>query len=104
MESMQTEILNEIISQNHNRNCHFTLGPGDKLSYKCDNCKSLHPTREQLFEHITNKHTKCTMWAKVLQTSKYFENNNKLSHHKPTLKNTLEKEPILKILKTKSVI
>ena len=50
---------NEITSKNHDRKVHWTLGPRDTVSYKCDYCKSLQPTREQLLNHITNNHTRC---------------------------------------------
>ena len=92
---------NEITSKNHDRKVHVTLGPGDTVSYKCDYCKSLQLTREQLFNHIPNNHKRCTICAKVFSTSKSFEKHDKPNHHKATAKHTLEREPSLKNSKNK---
>ena len=101
----EKKFWNEISSQNHDRNVHLTLGPGDNVIYKCDYCKSLQLTREQLFNHITNNHKRCTICAKVFSTSKSFEKHDKPNHHKATAKHTLEREPSLKnYKKTKNVI
>ena len=74
-----------IPSQDHDRKFHLTLGPGNKVSYKCDYYKALKKTREQLFEPIF-----CQSFPNIKLFWKSFKKKTE-----PTSRHTIEKEPIL---------
>ena len=73
------------------------------LNYKCDYYKSLQPTRDQLFNHITTTIQDAQFVQKFFQHKKGFENIKKLNHHKRTQTYTLERESSWKNYKTKNL-
>ena len=79
----------------------MTPGSRKDKSFKCDYCSKTNLTRQPLYNHILNKHKKCTMCAKVCPTQNSFENHMKVIHHTSSSKHTLEREPSLKNYKNK---
>ena len=79
---------------------HLKLSGKDK-SFKCDYCSETNLTRQALYNHILNKHKKCTMCEKICPTQNSFENHMKVIHHTSSSKHTLEREPSLKNYKNK---
>ena len=93
----------EITSQNHDKKLDMTPGSGKDKSFKCDYCSETNLTRQALYNHILNKHKKCTMCAKVCPTQNSFENHMKVIHRTSSSKHTLEREPSLNNYKKKKI-
>ena len=79
----------EITSQNHDKKLHMTPGPGKDRSFKCDNCSETNLNRQELYNHILNKHKKCTICEKICPNQNSFENHMKVIHHTSSSKHTL---------------
>ena len=103
MSICNTKFKSEITSQNLDKKPHRTPGPEKDRSFKCDNCSETYINMQELYNHILNKHKKCTMCEKICPTQNSFENHMKVIHHTSSSKHTLEREPSLKNYKNKKI-
>ena len=76
---------------------------GSDTEYCCHYCSKIFPDEIQIVEHITNQDKKCCVCNNIFPSDKVLEAHAKEVHKKVQFKHTIEREPSLRITRTKSI-
>ena len=84
--------------ENHDKRYHILKGTN---IYKCDNCNEKMENRNVLKQHINKEHITCSLCDKVFPSITSLNNHITAIHDKLKPKHDIEREPSLRVHKTK---